>query len=155
MVFLSRQKISQNPKTPVVQGLSGIGTLILPHFLPQTIPEGPDMTGFSEFGGSKKCRFTRPVISLWETISSRFGRCRRNPSPIRTWGRMRRDYLKEYHPVLYSNMVLRGTLWTHLADLNEQAQQRLETIIVQMKTAEGVTEGLKARDPLGLGTADE
>ena len=70
------------------------------------------------------------------------------PRPIGTWGRMRRDYLKEYHPVLYSNMVLRGTLWTHLADLNEQAQQRLETIIVQMKTAEGVTEGLKARDPL-------
>ena len=47
------------------------------------------------------------------------------PRPIGTWGRMRRDYLKEYHPVLYSNMVLRGTLWTHLADLNEQAQQRL------------------------------
>jgi hypothetical protein len=61
---------------------------------------------------------------------------------------MRRDYLKEYHPVLYSNMVLRGTLWTHLADLNEQAQQRLETIIDQMKTAEGVTEELKASDPL-------
>lgn len=64
-------------------------------------------------------------------------------------------YLKEYHPVLYSNMVLRGTLWTHLADLNEQAQQRLETIIDQMKTAEGVTEELKASDPAGLGAADE
>lgn len=70
------------------------------------------------------------------------------PRPIGTWGRMHRDYLKECHPVLYSNMVLRGTLWTHLADLNEQAQQRLETIIVQMKTAEGVTEELKARGPL-------
>ena len=51
------------------------------------------------------------------------------PRPIGTWGRMRRDYLKEYHPVLYSNMVLRGTLWTHLADLNEQAQQRLELLL--------------------------
>ena len=70
------------------------------------------------------------------------------PRPIGTWGRMRRDYLKEYHPVLYSNMVLRGTLWTHLTDLNEQAQQRLETIIDQMKTAEGVTEELRASDPL-------
>ena len=70
------------------------------------------------------------------------------PRPIGTWGRMRRDYLKECHPILYSNMVLRGTLWTHLADLNEQAQQRLETIIARMKTVEGVTEELKARTPL-------
>lgn len=62
------------------------------------------------------------------------------PRPIGTWGRMRRDYLKECHPILYSNMVLRGTLWTHLADLNEQAQQRLETIIARMKTVEGVTD---------------
>lgn len=45
-------------------------------------------------------------------------------------------------------MVLRGTLWTHLANLNEQAQERMDTIISQMKSAEGVTERLKARDPL-------
>ena len=71
------------------------------------------------------------------------------PRSIGTWGRMHRDYLKECHPVLYSNMVLRGTLWTHLADLNEQAQQqRLEAIIDQMKAAESVTEELKARAPL-------
>ena len=68
--------------------------------------------------------------------------------PIGTWGRMHRDYLKEHHPVLYSNMVLCGTLWVHLADLNEQAQQRQEAIINQMKAAESVTEELKARDPL-------
>lgn len=35
-----------------------------------------------------------------------------------------------------------------MADLNEQAQERLEVIIDQMKTAEGITEELKARDPL-------
>ena len=70
------------------------------------------------------------------------------PRPIGSCGRMRRDYLKQNHPVLYSNLVLPGTLRTHLADLNEQAQQRLETIIDQMKTAEGVTEELKASDPL-------
>ena len=76
------------------------------------------------------------------------------PRPIGTWGRMRRDYLKEYHPVLYSNMVLRGTLWTCLADLNEQAQQRLETIIVQMKTAGRHREAESPRSA-GLGTANE
>lgn len=49
---------------------------------------------------------------------------------------------------IFSVDLLRGILWAYLADLNEQAQQRLETIIDQMKTAEDVTEGLKARDSL-------
>lgn len=66
------------------------------------------------------------------------------PRPIGTWGRMRRDYLKEYHPVLYSNMILSGTLWMHLADLNEQAQQRLETIIDQMKPPRASPKGSRS-----------
>ena len=44
--------------------------------------------------------------------------------------------------------MLSGNLWTYLADLNEQAQERLELIIIQMKAAEGVTEALKASDQL-------
>ena len=68
--------------------------------------------------------------------------------PIGKWGRMHRDYLKEYHPIRFNNLVLSGKLWTYLADLNEQAQQRMETLIVQLKTAEGITEALKAADPL-------
>ncbi len=40
-------------------------------------------------------------------------------------------------------MTLTGELWTYLADLNEQAQKRLDTIMEQMKAAEGVTEELK------------
>ena len=67
---------------------------------------------------------------------------------IGKWGRMHREYLKEYHPVRFNNLVLSGKLWTHLADLNEQAQQRMETLIPQMQTAEGVTEALKAADPI-------
>ena len=62
---------------------------------------------------------------------------------------MHRDYLKEYHPIRFNNLVLSGKLWTYLADLNEQAQQRMETLISQMQSAEGITEGLKAADPLG------
>jgi metal-dependent amidase/aminoacylase/carboxypeptidase family protein len=46
-------------------------------------------------------------------------------------------------------LVLSGNLWTYLADLNEQAQQRMETLIAQLKTAEGITEELKAADPMG------
>ncbi|MBQ7001562.1 MAG: TnpV protein [Oscillospiraceae bacterium] len=69
--------------------------------------------------------------------------------PIGKWGRMHRDYLKEYHPIRFNNLVLSGNLWTYLADLNEQAQQRMETLLAQMQSAEGITEALKAADPLG------
>ena len=68
--------------------------------------------------------------------------------PIGKWGRMYRDYLKEYHPIQFNNLVLSGNLWTYLAELNEQANQRLEVLITQLKSAEGVTEGLKASDPM-------
>ncbi len=68
--------------------------------------------------------------------------------PIGKWGRMRREYLKEHKPIQYNCLILSGKLWTYLADLNEQAQDRLDRIIEQMKTAEGVTEGLKAADPM-------
>ena len=61
---------------------------------------------------------------------------------------MHRDYLKEHHPIRFNNLVLSGNLWTYLADLNEQAQQRMETLIAQMQSAEGVTESLKAADPM-------
>ena len=72
----------------------------------------------------------------------------RESRPIGKWGRMHRRYLETYHPIRYNQLILSGTLWTYLADLNEQAQARMETLIEQMKTAEGVTESLKAADPM-------
>ena len=68
--------------------------------------------------------------------------------PIGKWGRMHRDYLREYKPIQYNCLLLSGELWTYLADLNEQAQNRLERMIDQMKTTEGITETLKASDPM-------
>ena len=68
--------------------------------------------------------------------------------PFGRYGRLHRDYLKEEHPARYSSLILTGKLWTYLADLNEQAEERLDLIIEQMKTAEGVTEELKARNQL-------
>ena len=64
------------------------------------------------------------------------------------WGRLHREYLKEHHPIRYDDLTLSGQLWTYLADLNEQAQSRLERIIRQMQVAEDVTEDLKAADQL-------
>ncbi len=68
--------------------------------------------------------------------------------PIGRYGRLHRKYLKEEHPARYSSLILTGKLWTYLADLNEQAEERLDLIIEQMKAAEGVTEELKARNQL-------
>ena len=68
--------------------------------------------------------------------------------PVGKWGRMHRDYLREHKPIQYNCLLLSGEMWTYLADLNEQAQDRLERIIDQMKAAESVTEGLKAADPM-------
>ena len=70
------------------------------------------------------------------------------PRPIGKWGRMHRAYLEKYHPIQFNQLVLSGSLWTYLADLNEQAQERMETMISQMQIAEGVTENLKAADPV-------
>ncbi|MEZ3495628.1 MAG: TnpV protein [Lachnospiraceae bacterium] len=68
--------------------------------------------------------------------------------PIGRYGRLHREYLKQEHPARYSSLILTGKLWTYLADLNEQAEERLDLIIEQMKSAEGVTEELKARNQL-------
>ena len=68
--------------------------------------------------------------------------------PIGKWGRMHRDYLREHEPIQYNCLLLPGKLWSYLADLNEQAQDRLERMIDQMKVSEGITESLKASDPM-------
>ena len=68
--------------------------------------------------------------------------------PIGKWGRMHRDYLKEHRPIRFNDLVLSGQLWIYLADLNEQAQERLALIIDQMTASEGVTEKLKTADQM-------
>lgn len=68
--------------------------------------------------------------------------------PVGRWGQMHRDYLEECRRGYYNSLLLTGELWTYLADLDEQAQERMDRIIDQMKTAEGATEELKADDQL-------
>lgn len=68
--------------------------------------------------------------------------------PIGKWGRMHREYLREHKPIQYNCLLLSGKLWTYLADLNQQAQDRLERIIDQMKVSEEISEALKASDPM-------
>ncbi len=68
--------------------------------------------------------------------------------PIGKWGRMQLDYLKECKPGLYTQLILSGELYHCLADLNDQAQARLELIIRQMKEAEKIDEGMKGADQM-------
>ncbi len=68
--------------------------------------------------------------------------------PVGKWGRMHRDYIKQHRPILFNDLCLSGTLWTYLADLNEQAQNRMELIIEQLKDSESVAEDLKVSDQL-------
>ena len=68
--------------------------------------------------------------------------------PIGKYGRMHRDYLREHNPVMFDDLVVTGRLWTYLADLNEQAENRFQLMIQQMQEAESVTEVLKASNQL-------
>ena len=67
---------------------------------------------------------------------------------IGKYGRMHREYLKEYNPMMFNDLVLTGQLWTYLADLNEQAQSRLQFIIRQMQETENVTDELKEQNQM-------
>ena len=68
--------------------------------------------------------------------------------PIGFWGMLRKEYLKEHKPGTYTYLLLTARLDRYLADLNEQAQERFELIEAQMRSAEGVTEDLKAQNPM-------
>ena len=67
---------------------------------------------------------------------------------IGRWGRLHNEYLTTYRPVLYQALLLSGKLYTILADLDEQAAERCRLIVRQMAQAEGITEELKAADPV-------
>ena len=68
--------------------------------------------------------------------------------PIGRWGRLHKEYLKTSRPVLYQALLLSGKLYTILADMDEQATERCCLIIQQMAQAEGITEELKANNPM-------
>ena len=68
--------------------------------------------------------------------------------PIGKWGRMHRAYLEEAHPLLYLQLILNGTLYKHLADIDERASEMLDHLVKQMAEQEGITEHLKAEQPM-------
>lgn len=67
---------------------------------------------------------------------------------IGIWGQRRLRYLKQYHKVLYYNLLTSGKLHSHLADTEEQAQQLFLRLVNEYATNEGITEPLKVTDPM-------
>ena len=77
-----------------------------------------------------------PELSLPET------------EPIGRYGRLRQRYLKEHRPILWNQMVLNGTLWPHLHEIEAAAQQRIDLMLPKLAAEAGATEALKAADPM-------
>ncbi len=59
------------------------------------------------------------------------------------WGLKRKDYLMQHKRVQFNIMLMNGTLWTHLAEIDEQASDMFSRLVEQMKANEGITEQLK------------
>ena len=68
--------------------------------------------------------------------------------PIGKYGRMRKRYLKEQHPILFSELLLSGQLFPHLVEIDQACEGRMELLVMQMAKQEGVTEALKASDQM-------
>ena len=69
-------------------------------------------------------------------------------TPLGMYGRMRREYLKEHRPILWDRMILQGTLFPHLRQIDRMANERLDRMIPELAAAAGATEELKASDPM-------
>ncbi|MDD3253037.1 MAG: TnpV protein [Lachnospiraceae bacterium] len=68
--------------------------------------------------------------------------------PLGKYGRMRKAYLKQHRPVIYSQMLLSETLYPHLAEIEQTANSRMEQMMPGLMQAAGVTESLKASNQM-------
>ena len=68
--------------------------------------------------------------------------------PLGKYGRLRKTFLREHRPILWNRMILDETLFPHLREIDETANRRLEQMIPELMKSAGVTENLKASDPM-------
>ena len=64
------------------------------------------------------------------------------------WGMLRYNYLQKYHEGLYTGMLMKGTLNSHLEEIDRQAQEMEQQLISQLAQQEGITEQLKAENQM-------
>ena len=91
----------------------------------------------AELTYSRNGDYLIPDLSLNET-----------EQPIGKYGRMRKAYLKEHRPILWNSLILSEKLYPHLLEIEKAAQSRLELMMPELMKANGVTEALKASDPM-------
>lgn len=68
--------------------------------------------------------------------------------PLGKYGMLRKTYLQEHRPILWNQMILSETLYPHLREIDETANRRLEQMMPELMQSAGVTECLKASDPM-------
>lgn len=68
--------------------------------------------------------------------------------PIGIWGRKHLDYIKEHRPVLYTDLILSGKLYSYLADIDTQARNRFDLLVAQMAEKEDVNAQLKIHNQM-------
>ena len=73
---------------------------------------------------------------------------RQESKPLGKYGRMRKKYLQEHRPVLWNHLILSEQLYPHLREIDETANRRLEQMMPELMKSTGVTEALKASDPM-------
>ena len=95
---------------------------------------------FEEMGGTHRQvgDYLIPNLVLPDTGDYQIGK----------YGRMRHGFLKEHRPAFYNILVLDGTLFKHLSEIEQACNERMEVITTAMAKQEGVTETLKASDQM-------
>ena len=68
--------------------------------------------------------------------------------PIGKYGLMRKEYLRQHKPIIWNYMILSGTLYPHLREIDEAAERRLEIMMPRLMKSAGVNEELKRKDPM-------
>ena len=67
---------------------------------------------------------------------------------IGIWGRKHQQYLREHRSMVYTDLVLSGKLYSYLADIDTQACNMLDLLVMQLAEKEGINEDLKEQDQL-------
>ena len=98
-------------------------------------------TIFEEMGGTyiRHGDYLIPALTLPKEEEQRV---------VGVWGQRHLQYLKEYRRNVYLDLMMSGRLNSYLADIEEQAQERFERLVEQMKQAQGITEQLKVENVL-------
>lgn len=102
---------------------------------------------FEEMGGTYRQEgdYLIPNIKLPEQEEYQLGK----------YGRMRRNFLKEHHPARYSDLIVEGRLWNHLAEIDKLCNARMEVMIAAMKKTGRSRRSPESGRPDGMGAPYE